>query len=61
MPFHMYVSLQDDDRISIFTGDSSTGKLRLQEEVDVIGGPAPLAITPDRKFLYVGGQRGKSQ
>ena len=54
MPFHMYVSLQDDDKISIFTVDSSTGKLNLQEVVDVIGGPAPLAITPDRKFLYVG-------
>ena len=52
--YFMYVTLQDDDKISIFTADSASGKLSRQAEVGVIGGPAPLAIDPERKFLYVG-------
>ncbi len=51
---HMYVSLQDDDRISIFTTNPTTGALSWQEDVAVEGGPAPLAITPGRDVLYVG-------
>ena len=45
---HMYVALQDDDRISIFTMNPATGALSWQEDVAVAGGPAPLAIAPDR-------------
>ena len=60
MQYHMYVSLQDDDRIAIFTLDGETGKLLLQEYVAVIGGPAPLAIDPEHKFLYVG-RRGNRE
>ncbi len=52
--YHMYVSLQDDDRISIFTVDPATGKLDLQEDVAIDGGPAPLSIDPGKNFLYVG-------
>ena len=55
-----YVSLQDDDKISIFTVEPTTGKLAWQEEVAVNGGPAPLAIDPSRKFLYVG-RRGTQE
>ena len=58
--FHGYVSLQDDDRISIFTVDPGTGKLAWQEDVAVDGGPAPLAIDPSRNFLYVG-RRGSQE
>ena len=54
MQYYMYVSLQDDDKISIFNVDGETGKLRPREDVEVIGGPAPLAIDPERKYLYVG-------
>ncbi len=54
MPYHMYVSRQDDDKISIFTVDTTTGKLSPRGDVDVPGGPAPLAIDPERRFLYVG-------
>ena len=60
MPTFMYVSLQDDDKIARFTVDPGTGKLDPQEEVAVTGGPAPLAISPDRRFLYVG-RRGISE
>ena len=57
---HMYVALQDDDRISIFTMDPSTGALSRQEDVAVEGGPAPLALSPDRRVLHVG-RRGSQE
>ena len=54
MPYYMYVSLQDDDKIAVFTMDAETGKLTPKSEMPVPGGPSPLAISPDRKVLYVG-------
>ena len=54
MVCYMYVSLQDDDRIAVFTMDAGTGKLTPKSEMPVPGGPSPLAISPDRKVLYVG-------
>ncbi|MFQ6029623.1 MAG: lactonase family protein, partial [Dehalococcoidia bacterium] len=54
MPNYMYVSLQDDDKIRIFTMDAATGQLTPKGETPVPGGPSPLAISPDRKVLYVG-------
>ncbi len=50
---HMYIALQDDDRIAIYTMDAS-GELHHQEDVAVEGGPAPLALSPDRRVLHVG-------
>jgi 6-phosphogluconolactonase len=54
MPYVMYVALQGDDQLKRFTMDPATGKLTLQEEIAVPGGPAPLAVDPQRRFLYVG-------
>ena len=54
MPYYMYVSLQDDDKIVIFTMDAGTGKLTPKGEVPVAGGPSPLTMSPDRQVLYVG-------
>ena len=54
MPYYMYVSLQDDDKILRFTMDAGTGKLTPKGEVPVAGGPSPLTMSPDRKVLYVG-------
>ena len=54
MPYYAYVSLQDDDKILVFTMDAGTGKLTPKTTVAVSGGPAALAVDPDRKFLYVG-------
>jgi 6-phosphogluconolactonase len=59
MACYMYVSLQDDDKIAVFTMDAGTGKLTPTSEVPVPGGPSPLAIRPDRNVLYVG-HRGSS-
>jgi 6-phosphogluconolactonase len=54
MSYYMYVSLQDDDKIRVFTMDAETGKLTPKGEVPVSGGPSPLTSSPDRKVLYVG-------
>ena len=54
MPYHMYVSLQDDDKISVFGIDAGTGKLTPKDDVPIAGGPSASAISPDRKTLYVG-------
>ena len=54
MPYYMYVALQEDDKIAVFTIDPQTGKLTPQVEVPVAGGPFTMAISPDRKFLYAG-------
>jgi len=50
----MYVSLRDDDKISVFTMDAETGRLTPKAEVPVSGGPSLLTISPDREVLYVG-------
>ena len=54
MPYYMYVALQEDDKISVFTIDPQTGRLTPQVDVPVPGGPFTLAISPDRNFLYAG-------
>lgn len=54
MPYYVYVSLQDDDKILVFAMNSETGKLTLKATVPVSGGPVGLAVNPNRKFLYVG-------
>jgi 6-phosphogluconolactonase len=54
MPYCMYVALQQDDKLARFTMEAGSGKLTRQEEVVIAGGPAPLAVDPQRRFLYVG-------
>jgi 6-phosphogluconolactonase len=54
MSHYMYVALQDDDKIAVFTMDAETGQLTPQAETPVAGGPSLLAISPDRTALYVG-------
>ena len=58
MPYYMYVSLQDDDKIRMFTLDAATGHLTPRGEVPVSGGPSPLTMSPDRQVLYVGHRKG---
>ncbi len=54
MPYYVYVALQDDNKIAVLSMDAQTGKLTPAEEVSMPGGPSLLAISPDRKVLYVG-------
>ncbi len=48
----IYVSLQDDDRISVFSLDSAAGKLHLESDVSAIGGPSALATNPGQSMVY---------
>ena len=54
MTVYMYVSISEEDRVSIFKMDSESGKLDFQGDAAVPGGPAPLTVDPGRRFLYVG-------
>ena len=54
MTTYVYVAAQDDDKVSIFTMDESSGALALQSEVDITGGPSLLALSQDKSTLYVG-------
>src|SRR5947209_14699025 len=54
MPYSLYVCLQDEDKILVFSLDSGTGQLTPQTEVPLAGGPSVMAISPDRQVLYVG-------
>ncbi len=54
MSSYMYISLQDDDQISIFAMDDTTGKLTHKEKLPAAGGPSSSTISPDRKTFYVG-------
>ena len=51
MPCYMYVSISEEDRLSIFTVDPETGRLEVQGDVVVPGSPGPLAIDPGQRFL----------
>jgi 6-phosphogluconolactonase len=50
----LYVCLQDENKIASFTIDPGTGGLTPQADVPVAGGPSVLALSPDRRMLYVG-------
>ena len=54
MAFYVYVSIQEEDRIAIFTMMPKTGKLKHQGDAELKGRPAPLAVDPDRKYLFAG-------
>src|SRR6516165_2926759 len=54
MADHLYVCLQDENKIVGFAIDAGTGGLTRQAEVPVAGGPSVMAISPDRRVLYVG-------
>ena len=54
MPDMLYVGLQDDEKIAVFTSDRDSGTLTKRAEVAAAGGPSVTAISPDRNTLYVG-------
>ena len=58
MPLFMYVTVSEEDKISVFAVDPETGDLDLQREVAVSGRPAPLALSPDKRTLYLGCRDG---
>jgi 6-phosphogluconolactonase len=54
MPHALYVCLQDEDKLANFTIDPETGRLERQTDIAVPGGPSGLAISLDRRVLYLG-------
>jgi 6-phosphogluconolactonase len=54
MPHALYVCLQDEDKIVAFAIDPDGGRVTRQAEVAVSGGPSVLAISSDRRVLYLG-------
>ena len=54
MTTYVYVAAQDDDKVSIFTMDESSGSLNLQADVAIAGGPSLLALSRDKSTLYIG-------
>jgi 6-phosphogluconolactonase len=54
MPDMLYVGLQDDDKIAVFALDEDGGRLTKRADVLAASGPSVMAISPDRKTLYVG-------
>ena len=60
MPYALYVCAQDDNKITAFTMDADTGQLTPQAELPVAGGPSVMAISPDRRTLYVGQRTGEA-
>ena len=60
MPYALYVCAQDDNKIIAFAMDADTGQLTPQAELPVAGGPSVMAISPDRRTLYVGQRTGEA-
>jgi 6-phosphogluconolactonase (cycloisomerase 2 family) len=54
MPYCVYIALAGEEKLSIWTMDARTGRLRLQGDVAAGGAPGPLAVDPGRRFMYVG-------
>ncbi len=57
MTTYMYISLQQEDRISLYVVDPETGGLQRRTEFPLPGMPAPMAIDPLKRFLFVGRRR----
>jgi 6-phosphogluconolactonase len=54
MPHALYVCLQDEDKIAAFAINPEGGRLERQTEIAVSGGPSVMAISLDRRVLYLG-------
>ncbi|MBM3188831.1 MAG: lactonase family protein [Chloroflexi bacterium] len=54
MPYHVYINLAGENKLSIYTMDPASGDLAFQEDVPLGGAPGPLAFDPTRRYLYIG-------
>ena len=54
MAIYTYVSLQGEDRISIFAMDAATGELEHRGDTALASMPAPLVIDPQKRYLFAG-------
>ena len=54
MTTYVYISLQKEDRISLYVLDPEDGRLTRRTEFPLSGMPAPMAVDPQRRFVFVG-------
>ena len=54
MAYYLYTSIAAEDKIAVFTMDPETGQLLPQKDVALGGGPGPLAVDPELRFVYAG-------
>ncbi len=54
MAIRVFCCQQDADRITIFCMDPTTGELAVESHYPLPGGPAPLAVDPQQRWLVVG-------
>ena len=54
LKYQVYLSIGAENKISTFKMLPDTGKLLFEADVAVGGAPGPLAVDPERKFLYAG-------
>lgn len=54
MVTRLFCSQQDADRITIYRMDAATGELTTEDQYEMPGGPAPLAVDPRQRWLVVG-------
>ena len=57
MPSALYVGLQDDGKIAVYTIDPGNGQLAKHSEVPALE-PSVMAVSNDRRTLYVGERGG---
>ena len=51
-PYFVYVTLSGEDKVAVYAMDRDSGRLVLVDVVAVPGVPAPLALHPNRRFLF---------
>ena len=56
----VYVSVQGDNKISVYSQNTTDGSLTKVEDVAVSGGPASIAISRNKKYLYVSQRSNKT-
>ena len=52
--YYVYISLRKSDAIVMYKMNAASGELSLCDSLPVEGGPAPMTLSPDNKFLYAG-------
>ena len=53
MAYYLYVTVAQEDKISIFEMDGESGGLDKRGDFALAGGPGPMAVTADGRFIYV--------
>ncbi len=53
MHYNVYITVSGEDRIARYDMDPVSGALAVRDDVELPGGPAPIAISPDQRFMYV--------